>query len=250
MAQIIKKSNELENKYKSYRTKCICAWAVCILTFIWAAMSMPSSVFSVEEMQSKFIIVALGFGGGGMLGGYFKQKTDSYKSGVEGERTTAEIIASLPNTYCGFQNVSVTFEGKQSELDMVVVGPTGVFIIETKNLKGTVVGNYDNPQWTQKKVGQQGTPYSKNFYNPIKQVGTHVYRLANYLRSSGCPVHITPMVYFSNPETVIQLLGTPSETPVFTALGTSARDLCNYILQNPQRVSENEARQIVRLLCK
>jgi len=203
-------------------------------------------IHSIEPIVLNILLV--GFGGCGYLSQYMQQKAAIYKSGVDGENATAEIVSSLPNTYLGFQNVQVTYEGKTSELDMVVVGPTGVFIIETKNLNGTIVGNYGNPQWVQKKVGQEGTPYSKNFYNPIKQVGTHVYRLANYLRSNGCYVHVNDMVYFSNPDTVIQLLGTPSNTPVFTALGNSGREICDYILENEQRIAENVIYQISELL--
>jgi len=245
MAKIVRKNDDLQRQYMKYKEEQKRAFIISgISFFLW----MLNVIFFHSFNPIVIFVLFVGFGGGAAAGRYLKQKAEIYRSGAEGENATAEIIASLPDTYCGFQNVKITFDGKMSELDMVVVGPTGVFIIETKNLNGTIVGNYDNPQWVQKKIGQQGTPYSKSFYNPTKQVGTHVYRLANYLRSNGCSVHVNDMVYFSNPDTVVQLLGTPTKTPVFSALGNSGRDICNYILRNEQQISENVVYQIKRLL--
>lgn len=247
MARVTRKNDDLLKKYFKYQKRKIIAYVICGISFFFYMLN----IIMIDSINSTLMsILFVGFAAGAAIGGYTKQKADSYKSGVDGENATAQIIASLPDTYSGFQNIRITYEGKTSELDMVVVGPTGVFIIETKNLKGTIVGNYDNPQWVQKKVGQQGTPYSKNFYNPIKQVGTHVYRLANYLRNNGYSVHVNDMVYFSNPDTVVQLLGTPPKTPVFTALGNSAREICDYILENEQQISENVVYQICELLNK
>lgn len=247
MARIVKKNNELREKYTKSREKMIIASLIAGASFVlWALNVIAIHSFNPVLIFTLFV----GFGGGAMYAGYMKQKVDAYKSGIEGENATAEIISALPDTYCGFQNLKITYEGKTSELDMVVVGPTGVFVIETKNLNGTIVGNYDNPQWVQKKIGQQGTPYSKNFYNPIKQVGTHVYRLANCLRKEGCSVYVNDMVYFSNPDTVVQLMGTPSKAPVFTALGNSAKEICDYILKNEQTISREMVCRINSLLEK
>ncbi len=243
MAQIIKKSNELAEQYKSYKSLSSIGYWVCGICFVLFA------VFAVGQHQfSLSIPLMFGFLGGGLLGGMMKQKSDALASGLSGEAATAQIVAALPDNYCGFQNLKVTFDGKQSELDMVVVGPTGVFIIETKNMGGTVVGNYDNPQWVQKKIGQQGTPYSRNFYNPVKQVGTHTYRLAHFLRENGINVHVDNMVYFSNPDTVIQLVGDPVSTPVFSALANSTSDLHLHILGGGQLIDNDTLIKIVKLL--
>lgn len=242
MAQIIKKNNDLLNKYRQYKRITLIGYGVCAIFFIAFALNMFSFNFGLS------IPLMLGFVLGGFVGGMFKQKAEAVKSGLDGEMATAAIVSSLPETYCGFQNIKITFDGKQSELDMVVTGPTGVFIIETKNMNGAIVGNYDNPQWTQKKVGQQGTPYSKNFYNPIKQVGTHVYRLANYLRNNGVNIHVSDMVYFSNPDTFVQLIGIPTKTPVFTALGNGATEICNHILNGEQEISKEDLSKINALL--
>lgn len=245
MAKIITKNNHLLEQYK--QNKRLRNWSYVVI-FVDLMMFM----FSIEHIGASFQPVALLcmilFLASGFAASHYSKKTNSLHSGLQGEEATAKIIASLPDTYTGFQNIQVTHDGKTSELDMAVVGPTGVFIIETKNMNGTIVGNYEHAKWVQEKIGRKGTPYSKNFHSPIKQVGTHVYRLAHYLRGQKCNVHIDDIVYFSNPDTTVRLTGTPSKTPVFSASGNGGREICNYILENEQVLSKKMIAQVVSLL--
>lgn len=242
MAKVIKKGNELDGQYKHYHNLTILGFLVCGVCFVlFALLGIGARNFGLAP------ILMLGFGGGGLFGGIMSQKASALRSGLEGEESTAQIVSGLPESYFGFQNIKVTYEGKTSELDMVVVGPTGVFIIETKNLNGTVVGHYENQYWTQKKVGQQGTPYSKNFYNPTKQVGTHTYRLAHFLRDRGINVYINNMVYFSNPETVVQIMGS-SNIPVFSALAHGHSAIANHIAKGPNQIPKETVIAIAKLL--
>ena len=136
--------------------------------------------------------------------------------GLLGEDETAEILAEgLDNSYTVIQNVVVTLEGKSSELDLVVLGPNGVFVIEAKNRNGLIEGGYDKDKWLQHKVGRRGGEYSSEFYSPIKQVGTHIFRLAGHLRQNNIRFHICGAVYFSNPEAKVRLSGEPDKIPVF-----------------------------------
>ena len=82
------------------------------------------------------------------------------RAGLAGEVATANFIAKFPDSFSGFQNLNVTYEGKKSELDMVVVGPTGVYIIETKNHNGHIQGNFESHDWVQFKTGRAGGQYS------------------------------------------------------------------------------------------
>lgn len=244
MAQVVKKSNDLAKKYVKMKALSIVGYVICGICFLSFAFTMTR--MRMENFQI-YIVLLIGFGAGGAFGGFMTQKAKALESGIEGEAATAAIISALPETYFGVQNAQIPYAGKTSELDMIVVGPTGVFIIETKNMNGTIVGNYDNPQWTQKKVGQQGTPYSKSFYNPVKQVGTHVYRLANFLKSNGIDVYVDSMVYFSNPDTVIQLIGTPSQTPVYSALANGASEILGHIQNREQKIAPDTIIQIATL---
>ncbi len=131
---------------------------------------------------------------------------------------------------------------------MVVVTPTGVWIIESKNITGSVFGNYDSPMWTQRKEGRQGGSYTKTFCNPIRQVSTHTYRLAHLLRDNGFSVYVKDMVYFANPKTVIRFLEAPSKTPVFSALANTPEELLRAITDTGEPLAASECKAICAFL--
>jgi len=61
-----------------------------------------------------------------------------YLKGAEGEERMARILSLLPSTYAVFHGLSSSASGGGRDFDHVVVGPTGLFVIETKNWSGTV----------------------------------------------------------------------------------------------------------------
>ncbi len=165
------------------------------------------------------------------------------KAGIEGENATADIIATLPDGYFGFLNTVVTCDGKKSELDAVVVGPSGIFIIETKNRKGYIRGSHTADKWTQIKIGRGGSEYVNEFYSPVKQVGTHIFRLAHFLRRNGVPVHISGIVYFSGADKV-ELSGKEGGIPVIT----NEKQLKKYILKGNEDLKPTLISKICSLL--
>ena len=66
-----------------------------------------------------------------------KQSTEAWRSGAEGERRTGAILERLPNGYVVLHDLRLP--GGRGNIDHVVIGPTGVFNIETKNYKHGIV---------------------------------------------------------------------------------------------------------------
>ena len=58
----------------------------------------------------------------------------SWRKGALGEWLTAETLKSLPDGYVVINDVTK----KLGNVDHVVIGPTGVYVIDVKNWKGTV----------------------------------------------------------------------------------------------------------------
>ncbi|MBQ9228523.1 MAG: NERD domain-containing protein [Eubacterium sp.] len=167
-------------------------------------------------------------------------------AGKTGETVTGNLLAQLPESYTVIMNAVVTYKGEQSEIDNIIVGPTGVFVVETKNHNGTIYADYGAHDWTQHKVGRGGTPYSKTFYSPVKQVGTHVYRLAHFLRENRVRTHVSAAVYFSNPEASVNVTGMPNDIPIFTV--ATSQELFQYILSGNANLSYQTVQHIVQLL--
>lgn len=62
------------------------------------------------------------------------RRVESFFRGARGEERVAALLASMPDPYHIFND----FEAGNDRVDHVVIGPTGVFSVETKSWRGTV----------------------------------------------------------------------------------------------------------------
>lgn len=175
-----------------------------------------------------------------------KTEREIIAAGKQGEERTAYLLHSLPDNYILIRNAVINYEGRKSEIDNIVVGNTGVFIIETKNQKGYIVGDCQERDWTQHKVGRGGTPYCKDFYNPTKQVATHIYRLKGIFKQNKIRVFINGAVYFSNPENKIYIENPREDIPVFNYYNQD--ELLNYILSRKEILTDEQVEYIVKII--
>jgi hypothetical protein len=74
------------------------------------------------------------------------------------------------------KNVTIPTEDGTTQIDHIVVSKYGIFIIETKNMKGWIFGKPSQKQWTQKIFKQ-----SFKFQNPLHQNYKHIKTLESYL---------------------------------------------------------------------
>lgn len=84
-------------------------------------------------------------------------KAMAYLRGSEGERRTAEVLDGLPDDYVVFHSLCFrdAAEGQlRWNIDHVVVGPTGVFAIETKNYSSARVGSAETDNRVRSDVAQ------------------------------------------------------------------------------------------------
>ena len=67
------------------------------------------------------------------------------------------------------KNVTLPTDDGTTQIDHIVISTFGVFVIETKNMKGWIFGSADQKQWTQKIY-----KYSSKFQNPLHQNYKHL----------------------------------------------------------------------------
>ena len=241
MAKIYNNKNSNLNEYTRYKKRAEIG-ALVTVALLFSLLIVFIVYYPLMFLVVPLVIVS------GVVTSTMWTKVNILKVGIDGETYTSDIIATLPDSYCGIKNLNIKYDGKTSELDIVVVGPSGVFVVETKNLNGSIIGDCNGPNWTQHKVGRGGTPYSKDFYSPIKQVATHTYRLANFLRVNGISVYVENAVFFANPQTTVQLTGVSTKTPVFTAATSNGQELLNCIANRGTCLSPGQVNKIVNLL--
>ena len=251
MARIIRKGINLEKRYTKVKKQ---VGRNTLLSFLTLSASIISGIYFLSIAQptlllfSLFLIIVSATLIHTTVA--LKDEIDILESGMEGENLTSKSIATLPESYTAFRNLTISYKGKRSEIDILVIGPAGIFVIETKNLHGKIRGNVNDLYWTQYKVGRRGTPYSKKFYNPVKQVNTHVSLITSYLKAQGIRAYITPMVYFANQNTVVDINETNEKTPVFSANNFGTNRMLFHILNNNQQLTPDVYKKTIKILIK
>lgn len=126
-------------------------------------------------------------------------------AGRKGERIATGIISGVlrDDDYL-FTNVEISYDGKRTELDNVVVNSCGVFIIEVKNYKGRLYGAEDDYEWQKFKDDGYGNTFEKNVKNPIKQVQRQTYILARHLKQHGADAWVEGYALLINNNSPVQ----------------------------------------------
>jgi predicted RNA-binding Zn-ribbon protein involved in translation (DUF1610 family) len=92
-------------------------------------------------------------------------------------------------TYTLFKNVTLPTEDGTTQIDHVIVSKYGVFVIETKNMKGWIFGSEKQKTWTQKIYR-----HTTKFQNPLHQNYKHTQTLQSALELE--PEKIISLVVF------------------------------------------------------
>ena len=112
--------------------------------------------------------------------------------GYFGEKSVAFFLSSLDESkYKIINNIMLQNGNKTTQIDHVVVSNYRIFVIETKNYKGWIIGNEYDDYWKQiiyKKKEQ--------FHNPLKQNYGHVQVLKEKL-SDYPNINFIPIVVFT-----------------------------------------------------
>ena len=73
------------------------------------------------------------------------------------------------NKYYLIKNVTLPTEDGTTQIDHIIVSEYGIFVVETKNIKGWIFGNEKDKMWTQKIY-----KHSSKFQNPLHQNYKHI----------------------------------------------------------------------------
>jgi hypothetical protein len=114
--------------------------------------------------------------------------------GIIGEKSISSILYLLDKSkYSVINNIVLERDTKTSQIDHVVISDFGIFVIETKNYKGWIVGNEKSEHWTQVLFKRK-----QRFYNPIKQNLGHINVLKTYLSKYPSINYIPIVVFYQN----------------------------------------------------
>lgn len=108
--------------------------------------------------------------------------------GCLGEYMCYKYLADYENTGARFLfNVYIPRDDTTTEIDVLMIHHTGLYVLESKNYDGWIFGTDTNTNWTQ-SLPQGHTSIKKKFYNPIMQNNTHIKYLKKQVGES-VPCH-------------------------------------------------------------
>jgi len=135
--------------------------------------------FSPLVTSFGYLLVAL------VIIGVFKSP---WFKGILGEYIV-NLIAKLSldkNVYHLIKDVTLpTDDGGTTQIDHIIVSPYGVFVVETKNMKGWIFGGQQQKKWTQSLKGGN----KHQFQNPLHQNYKHVKTLQSHLELEDNQIH-------------------------------------------------------------
>ncbi|MBE6561179.1 MAG: NERD domain-containing protein [Ruminococcaceae bacterium] len=114
-----------------------------------------------------------------------KRIWDERGRGYYGEyRVMQELYQNLPGQCKILMNLNVPIgDGKITEIDLLLIHETGIFVFEIKHYKGTIYGSNNGKVWTQ----YFRTSKNHTFNNPVLQNDYHIKALQYYLPNA--PFH-------------------------------------------------------------
>ena len=173
--------------------------------------SFSGSIAGLLLGATGLVLVLIGFG--------YWTGASSTRKGLQGEQTVASELSYLNDEFLLLNDVMLP--GGRGNIDHILIGPTGVFVVETKNYSGKYVCYGD--RWF-----FQGVRHKYDAPSVSAQAKNNATTLASLLHGSGFTVDVNPVIVFTHPS--IHLWLHKPSVPVLKS-GT----VCNFLLNQRPR---------------
>jgi hypothetical protein len=157
-------------------------WALLILGLLTLAVAV-GALFVGQLLWPAWILGILTLGAVAILIFYewrFKSAgvlRNQLRAGLRGQRHLVRVLSALDDSYYLINNLQLP--GRADDIDHLVVGPSGIFALETKNHRGRIF--WQDGQWHQAKISRSGRLQPAE---PIRDPTRQLKRNVDYLR--GC----------------------------------------------------------------
>jgi hypothetical protein len=126
------------------------------------------------------------------------EQVEDFRKGQEGENRTTEVInATLNGEWSLFRDVILP--GRGGDIDLVLVGPIGVWVLEIKTLSGKFRNVGDIWQVIKRK------DWKNLRASPGRQASKNAACLAGFLKADGIITWVNSAVVWANPESPLEV---------------------------------------------
>lgn len=218
MAVIHKGNHSLNKQARQYMLTVL----ACILMLLAYGAVFWQGLADFSELEWFYLLLPIVWCGGIV---YYWRRYRIFKAGARGEDELLQHLKRLPQSYHVFANYRIVNKRIRDEIDFIVVGTNGVFVIEVKNHVGCISGRVGDIEWQQRKLGKKGVWYTKTMRNPVKQARWHRLNVERLLQQRGFKLSPQVLLAFMNRHVSLDI-----ETDgVFTA--TAGKEVVDFILK-------------------
>ena len=151
------------------------------------------------------------------------ERRKSYVIENQGEREVAEVLKKIKG-YRLLNDILIKNQDKTTQIDHVLIGKKGIFVIETKDFNGIISGEEYSKAWIQILNG-----YTNKFYNPIRQNYGHIKALENLIKRKDIFISV---IVFTNKSKFEEM---DTETSVI-----QLKELKKFIKKYPSNININK----------
>ena len=169
----------------------------------------PYLMFPLLVMGLRWIRIHLGYRNSsyGVSGGESSFRV-AFDTGAYGEYLTYRMLESLTRDTGArlMANIYVPKrDGGTTEIDLVMIGTSGIYVFESKNYSGWIFGSDNQKMWTQSfRKGKR-----QSFYNPVWQNRGHITALKQVLPGFSDSVFSSVIVFSARCELKKVTVSTP-----------------------------------------
>ncbi len=206
---------------------------ICFVTGYLLRAWFPVPSLSVSQVGILFFLVAVA---AAILLAWGDRRLGNYLKGAKGEEWVAHELAFLNADYTVFNGLRL--RGGKQNFDHIIVGPAGVFVVETKNWKGSV-------EFRDGRLYAGGKEPSRP---PLKQVKAATAELVSWIDDAGCgdiPIHsVLCFLGTKLPEELMNVNG------VVVCIGTRLIEVLQETFDEPisERMRENVVDELRKVI--
>ena len=167
-------------------------------------------------------------------------KIDADKRGSQGEKALLDNMTGITIRRHILTNLYVPVNNETTEVDLLILHESGIYVLEAKNYSGWIFGNEKSEMWMQTfKNGDHNS-----FYNPVKQNDTHIKALTHYLGSE-IPLKFYSYVVFGDDCTLKEISLNEDSISNVTTLGC-VRTLVNRDMKRNESIYDVDTLDILK----
>ena len=164
MAKIIRPN--LVNTVRSSQMSTVLRWGGVFVALLLAALLLLLAEWYLPAAGCMLAIP--------LLFPLAKKRVSVIRAGADGEAETLRLLRKLPPDWTVIPDAVIEYRDHRSQTDYILVAPTGILILEAKNVSGRVTGRAEDRELSQYKPARGGRPAEqKRMYNPLLQAKGH-----------------------------------------------------------------------------